>query len=109
MNNNLQQLMQLGQQLQSKMTKLQESLEQKSIKASSGGGMVTATVDGKGKIKQVQIDPTCVDPRDVEMLEDLVMAAVSEAQTKALGEYEEEMRKATGGLPMNIPGLPGLF
>ena len=109
MNNNLQQLMQLGQQLQSKMTKLQESLEQKSIKASSGGGMVTATVDGKGRIRQVQIDPTCVDPRDVEMLEDLVLAAVSEAQTKALGEYEEEMRKATGGLPMNLPGLPGLF
>lgn len=109
MNNNLQQLMQLGQQLQTKMTKLQESLESKKISAASGGGMVTATVDGKGNVKQIQIDPTCVDPRDVEMLEDLVLAAVSEAQTKASGEYEEEMRKATGGLPMNIPGLPGMF
>jgi DNA-binding YbaB/EbfC family protein len=109
MNNNLQQLMQLGQQLQSKMTKLQESLESKKISATSGGGMVTAVVDGKGRVKQVQIDPTCVDPRDVEMLEDLVVAAVSEAQNKALGEYEEEMRKAAGGLPMNLPGLPGLF
>ncbi|MDZ7779325.1 MAG: YbaB/EbfC family nucleoid-associated protein [Gemmatimonadota bacterium] len=109
MNNNLQQLMQLGQELQSKMTKLQESLEEKEVSATSGGGMVTATVDGKGKIKQVQIDPTCVDPRDVEMLEDLVLAAVSEAQTKALGEYEEEMRKATGGLPGNLPGLQGLL
>ncbi|MEX2466931.1 MAG: YbaB/EbfC family nucleoid-associated protein [Gemmatimonadota bacterium] len=111
MNNNLQQLMQLGQQLQSKMTKLQESLESRKISANSGGGMVTATVDGKGHIKQIQIDPTCVDPRDVEMLEDLVLAAVSEAQTKAAGEYEEEMRKATGGMP-NLPGLsglPGLF
>jgi len=107
--NNLQQLMQLGQQLQSKMAKLQEELEAKKISASSGGGMVTVTVDGKGHVKQVQIDPTCVDPRDVEMLEDLVLAAVSEAQSKAQGEYEAEMKKATGGLPMNLPGMPGLF
>jgi len=107
--NNLQQLMQLGQQLQSKMTKLQESLESRKISAASGGGMVTVTVDGKGRIKQIQIDPTCVDPEDVEMLEDLVLAAVSEAQTKASAEYEEEMKKATGGLPMNLPGLPGMF
>jgi hypothetical protein len=91
------------------MTELQESLESKKITASSGGGMVTVTVDGKGHAKRVQIDPTCVDPRDVEMLEDLVLAAISEAQHKAQGEYEEEMRKATGGLPMNIPGLPKLF
>ena len=68
--------------------------------------MVTVTVDGKGQARRVQIDPTCVDPRDVEMLEDLVLAAISEAQTKAQAEYEQEMRKATGGLPMNIPGLP---
>jgi DNA-binding YbaB/EbfC family protein len=109
MNNNLQQLMQLGQQLQTKMAELQESLEAKRISASSGGGMVTATVDGKGQVAQVQIDPTCVDPRDVEMLEDLILAAVTEAQKKAHGEYEEEMRKATGGLPMNLPGMPGLL
>ena len=106
---NIQQLMQLGQQMQAKMTELQESLNEKRISASSGGGMVTATVDGKGAVKQVEIDPTCVDPRDVEMLEDLVLAAVSEAQVKAQVEYEGEMRKVTGGLPMNIPGLPKLF
>lgn len=105
----LSQLMQLSQQLQSKMSELQESLESKTVQASSGGGMVTVTVDGKGQVKQVQIDPTCVDPRDVEMLEDLVLAAVSEAQNKAQAEYEKEMRKATGGLPMNLPGLPKLF
>ena len=61
------------------------------------------------EVRRVEIDPTCVDPRDVEMLEDLVLAAISEAQNKAQAEYEQEMRKATGGLPFNIPGLPKLF
>ena len=106
---NIQQLMQLGQQMQAKMTELQKVLEARRVSASSGGGMVTVTVDGKGSVKQVQIDPTCVDSRDVEMLEDLVLAAVSEAQVKAQGEYEQELKKVTGGLPMNIPGLAKLF
>ncbi len=109
MNPNLQQIMQLGQQLQAKMTKLQEALDSEKITASSGGGMVTVTVDGKGGVKEVSIDPACVDPRDVEMLEDLVLAAISEAQTKARTHYEEEMRKATGGLPLGLPGMPGLL
>jgi len=109
MNPNLQQIVQLGQQLQARMSKLQETLDAEKISASSGGGMVSATVDGKGQVKQVKIDPACVDPRDVEMLEDLVLAAVSEAQGKAQKHYEEEMRKATGGLPMNLPGLSGLL
>jgi len=101
----MQQLMRLGQQLQEKMVKLQEQLDGEEISASSGGGMVTATVDGKGGVTKVVIDPTVVDPRDVEMLEDLVLAAVSEAQNKARALYEEEMKKATGGLPMQLPGL----
>ena len=67
--------------------------------------MVKATVDGKGTLKGLRIDPAVVDPEDVEMLEDLVLAAVSEAQKKARAMYEEEMRKATGGLPMQLPGL----
>ena len=107
--NNLQQLMQMGQQLQSRMSQLQESLDTRVITATAGGGMVTAVVDGKGQIRKIEIDPTCVDPRDVEMLEDLVVAAVSQAQGKAREVYQEEMKKATGGLPLQMPGLSGLL
>jgi len=103
--NNLQQLMQMGQQLQVRITKLQESLGSQKITASSGGGMVSVTVDGKGELKEIRLDPACVDKNDVEMLEDLVMAAVSQAQEKARKAYEEEMKKASGGLPMQMPGL----
>ncbi len=102
---NIQQLMQMGQQLQARMTQLQEELSAREITASSGGGMVTVTVDGKGAVTRIVIDPTVVDPRDVEMLEDLVLAAVTEAQRKAQGQYEEDMRKAAGGMPIQIPGL----
>ena len=102
---NIQQLMQMGQQLQARMAQLQEELSARVISASSGGGMVTVTVDGKGTVTRIVIDPTVVDPRDVEMLEDLVLAAVSEAQGKAQGQYEEDMRKAAGGMPIQLPGL----
>ena len=102
---NLQELMQMGQQLQARMAQLQEEISAREISASSGGGMVTATVDGKGTVTRIVIDPTVVDPRDVEMLEDLVMAAVTEAQGKAQSQYEEDMRKAAGGMPIQIPGL----
>ncbi len=102
---NIQQLMQMGQQLQARMAQLQEELSAREISASSGGGMVTATVDGKGTVTRIVIDSTVVDPRDVEMLEDLVLAAVTQAQGKAQGQYEEDMRKAAGGMPIQIPGL----
>ncbi len=102
---NIQQLMQMGQQLQARMAQLQEELSAREISASSGGGMVTATVDGKGTLTRIVIDSTVVDPRDVEMLEDLVLAAVTQAQGKAQGQYEEDMRKAAGGMPIQIPGL----
>lgn len=102
---NIEQLMQMGQQLQARMSKLQESLDKQTVTATSGGGMVTVTADGKGEVKQIKIDPACVDARDVEMLEDLVLAAVNQAQARAREAYESEMRKATGGLPMQLPGL----
>lgn len=101
----LQQLMQMGQQLQAKMAKMQEDLATKRLSASAGGGMVTATVDGKGHVTEIKIDPVVVDPGDVEMLEDLVQAAISEAQGKASQEQEADMRKAAGGLPFQLPGL----
>lgn len=100
-----QQLIQMGQQMQSRMSKLQESLGDQEVQASSGGGMVSVSVNGKGDIQKVEIDPAVVDPQDVEMLEDLVLAAVAEAQSKARSVYEKEMQKVAGGLPMQLPGL----
>lgn len=105
---NIQQIMQMGQQLQARISRLQESLEKEELSATAGGGMVTVTVDGKGTIRSLRIDPGAVDPNDVEMLEDLVMAALSEAQKKARSYVEEEMQKATGGLPLGGMSLPGL-
>lgn len=104
---NIQNLIQMGQQMQSQMSQIQETLGSKEVSASSGGGMVTAVVDGKGAVKRVSIDSTVVDPGDVEMLEDLILAAVSEAQSQARGVYEAEMKKVTGGLPlpMKLSGL----
>ncbi len=101
----IQQLMQMGQQLQARMAQLQDELSAREISASVGGGMVTVTVDGKGVATRIVIDPTVVDPRDVEMLEDLVLAAITEAQGRAHSQYEEDMRKAAGGLPIQLPGL----
>jgi len=100
MNENFQQILQMGQQVQARLSQLQTDLGQRTISCSSGGGMVTVTADGRGKVRAISIDPSVVDPADVEMLEDLVLAAVSEAQTRANTVYEEEMRKLSGGLPL---------
>jgi DNA-binding YbaB/EbfC family protein len=96
---NFQQLFQLGQQVQARLTQLQSELGNRTVTCSSGGGMVTVTVDGRGRIREIKIDRTVVDPEDVEMLEDLVMAALNEAQQRAQSLYEEEMKKLAGGLP----------
>jgi nucleoid-associated protein EbfC len=103
--NNIQQILQMGQQVQARLSQLQTELGQKTVSCSSGGGMVTATADGRGKLRSLKIDPSVVSAGDVEMLEDLVLAAVSEAQNRANGMYEEEMRKLSGGLPFPLPGL----
>jgi DNA-binding YbaB/EbfC family protein len=105
--NNFQQILQMGQQVQARLSQLQTELGQKTVSCSSGGGMVTVTADGRGKLRSIKIDPTVVQSGDVEMLEDLVIAAVNEAQNRAQQMYEEEMRKVSGGmqLPFPIPGL----
>lgn len=96
-------IMKQAQQMQQKMQKLQEEMGQRTVEASVGGGMVTVTVNGKSEILQVKIEPQVVDPEDVEMLEDLVVAGVNEALKKAHEMVSEEMGKLTGGL--KIPGL----
>lgn len=104
---NFQQLFQIGQQVQARLTQLQTELGNRTITASAGGGMVTVTADGKGRVRNIRIDPSVVDPNDVEMLEDLVQAAMSEVQQRAEQLYEEEMKKVAGGMPLpfNFPGL----
>jgi nucleoid-associated protein EbfC len=103
---NFQQILQMGQQMQARFTELQTELGKQTISCSSGGGMVTVDADGRGRVRRVRIDPSVVDPSDVELLEDLVLAAVSEAQQRAQQHYEEELKKLTGGfaLPFQLPG-----
>lgn len=103
----MQQLMQLSTQLQSRMADMQERLARQTHAETSGGGLVEATVDGKGSLVGLKIDPTAVDPEEIEMLEDLVLAAVSQAQKRAREAMEAEMKSATGGLGM--PGLGSLL
>src|SRR5690606_30812355 len=78
MTNNFQQILQMGQQVQARLSQLQSELGQRTVSTTSGGGMVTVTADGRGKVRSIRIDPSVVDPKDVEMLEDLVLAAVNE-------------------------------
>lgn len=105
---NFQNILQLGQQVQARMSQLQTELGNRSVTCSSGGGMVSVTADGRGRVKKIMIDPTVVDRDDVEMLEDLVLAAVAETQARAQKIYEDEMQKLAGGMPLpfNLPHLP---
>jgi DNA-binding YbaB/EbfC family protein len=112
MPNPLNAMLKQAQQLQKKMEQLQEELLEKRVEGSAGGGMVTAVVNGRGEMIDVKIDPEAVDPEDVEILEDLIVAAVNQAREKAQQLAQEEMRKITGGmLPQGLDGLklPGLF
>ena len=92
-----------AQQMQQKMVKMQEELAQRTVEASVGGGMVSVTVNGKNELLRLRIEPQVVDPDDIEMLEDLVLAGVNEALRKSQEMISDEMSKLTGG--MKIPGL----
>ena len=91
-----------AQKMQQDLMKMQEELEQASYEASAGGGVVTATVSGKRELTALVIDPDAVDPEDVEMLQDLVMAAVNEALRKAESAAASNMSKLTGGLNLGF-------
>ena len=96
-------LMKQAQQLQTKMARMQEEMGQKTIEATSGGGMVKVVATGKQQILSIQIEKEVVDPEDVDMLQDLIVAAVNEALSRSQAMVNEEMSKLTGG--MNIPGM----
>ena len=94
-----------AQQMQARMQQVQSELEKQTVTAAAGGGMVTVEADGKGTITRVKIDPSVADPKDVEMLEDLVLVAVNEAQKKAAELAKSEMSRLAGGLnlPFKLP------
>lgn len=102
---NINNLMKQAQKMQKDMEKMQEELQQRTVEASAGGGAVTVVATGKKEIKEITIKPEVVDPDDVEMLQDLILAAVNEAIRKADEMVNSEMGKITGGLG----GLPGMF
>ena len=96
-------MMKQAQKMQQEMLRMQEEMENKTFSASSGGGMVTATVNGKHELLNLEIDPEAVDPDDVEMLQDMVIAAVNEAIRAADADSANNMSRLTGGL--NLGGL----
>jgi DNA-binding YbaB/EbfC family protein len=100
---NMNKMMKQVQKMQADMAKLQQELAEKEVEASSGGGVVTVKVNGKQEVLAIKINPEAVDPEDVEMLEDLITAAVNEALRKSQDMVAGEMSKITGG--MKIPGL----
>jgi DNA-binding YbaB/EbfC family protein len=104
-------IMRQAQKLQAQIAKVQEDLEEKRVEGTAGGGMVVATANGKQEIMSIKIDPEVINPDDVEMLEDLIVAAVNQARERAQELADEELRKATAGLMPQIGGMkiPGLM
>lgn len=96
-------IMKQAQMMQQKMARLQEELAQRTVEATAGGGMVTAVANGKQQLVSLKIEKDVVDPADIDMLQDLVLAAANEALKKSQDMMQEEMGKITGGL--NIPGM----
>lgn len=101
--NNMGGMIKKAQQMQKKMFQLQEELAERTVEASTGGGMVKVVANGTPQVVSIEINPEVVDPEDVEMLQDLILGAVTEAISKAQEMVSEEMGKITGG--MNIPGM----
>ncbi len=101
---NMQQLMRQAQKMQQDMARVQAELEEKEVTASAGGGAVTVVVTGKKVLKSITIKPEAVDPEDVEMLQDMVLAAVNEGLRMAGDMAEADLARVTGGM-----GMPGLF
>jgi len=99
----MEKMMKQAQQLQSKMLKLQEELAEKTVETTSGGGMVKVVANGRQQVLSIQIEKEVVDPDDLEMLQDLILAAINDALIKSQEMVSGEMSKLTGG--MNIPGL----
>ena len=104
---NMGNLMKQAQQFQAKMAKLQEELGEKTVEASAGGGMVSVVANGRQEIISISIETEVIDPDDAEMLQDLILAAVNDALSRAKNMMNEEMGKLTQGL--NLPNVPGLF
>ena len=101
---NLGQMLKQAQAMQSKMAEMQEKLAAIELTGASGGGMVNVTLNGKHEMRSVKIDPSLVDPKDTEMLEDLIVAAFNDAKGKVDAHMAEEMAKITGGLQLP-PGV----
>ena len=99
---NLGQMLKQAQAMQARMAELQAQLEQVEMTGAAGGGMVSVTVNGKGEARQVKIDPSLADPDEIEVLEDLIVAAFNDAKAKVEAHVSQEMSKLTGGL--NLPG-----
>jgi DNA-binding YbaB/EbfC family protein len=101
---NLGNMLKEAQKLQSRMAEMQAKLDTIEVAGAAGGGMVSVTLNGKGEMRKVKIDPSLVDPAELEILEDLVVAAFNDAKAKVEAHVQDEMSKLTGG--MNLP--PGL-
>ena len=104
---NMGNLMKQAQQFQAKMARLQEELGERTVETSAGGGMVSVVANGRQEIISIKIEPEVIDSNDPEMLQDLILAAVNDALSKAKNMVNEEMGKLTQGL--NLPNIPGLF